>query len=441
MVANQAVEDYCFSKILMYIPDLKTDTDRLSDAIELLRNHRYRILNNQSLEASRSMGINWIAVINLYNEQLKTVQNILARAMLNNIDDFRRNANILIGITMSALVFIALVEPFLFWANINKTYSLVKVQTKNTIQLTKLTEVLCREKKRSDDLIYKLVPADIAKKLKNHIAVTPEIFDSVSVLYADIVNFTLISSYHSATEVVNLLNYLFCLIDKLTDKYEAFKADTVGDAYVAVTGLPTCGSKATSESVTNIAHLALEMLGQLNNLDHENESMCEVKLRIGLATGPVSVGMIGMKIPKYCVFGETVNLATAMEERSQAMRILITKYTRNFLADTGIFETLFRGQFKIDDTIVDTYWLVGSSCIDKGLDIFNSNQNKKGGGVLNKRIKQKQMDQVPPPYEDATPMVPVVSGVETQPQGKDRLTTVLGSAVIGGEKEIPVSET
>ena len=62
----------------------------------------------------------------------------------------------------------------------DKTYSLVKVQTKNTIQLTKLTEVLCREKKRSDDLIYKLVPADIAKKLKNHIAVTPEIFDSVS---------------------------------------------------------------------------------------------------------------------------------------------------------------------------------------------------------------------------------------------------------------------
>ena len=61
MVANQAVEDYCFSKILMYIPDLKTDTDRLSDAIELLRNHRYRILNNQSLEASKSMGINWIA--------------------------------------------------------------------------------------------------------------------------------------------------------------------------------------------------------------------------------------------------------------------------------------------------------------------------------------------------------------------------------------------
>lgn len=56
----------------------------------------------------------------------------------------------------------------------------MKVQTKNTIQLTKLTEVLCREKKRSDDLIYKLVPADIAKKLKNHIAVTPEIFDSVS---------------------------------------------------------------------------------------------------------------------------------------------------------------------------------------------------------------------------------------------------------------------
>lgn len=54
------------------------------------------------------------------------------------------------------------------------------------------------------------------------------------------------------------------------------QADTVGDAYVAVTGLPTCGTKATSESVTNIAHLALEMLGQLNNLDHENESMCEV---------------------------------------------------------------------------------------------------------------------------------------------------------------------
>ena len=60
------------------------------------------------------------------------------------------------------------------------------------------------------------------------------------------------------------------------------QADTVGDAYVAVTGLPTCGTKATSESVTNIAHLALEMLGQLNNLDHENESMCEVGASDGL---------------------------------------------------------------------------------------------------------------------------------------------------------------
>ena len=59
------------------------------------------------------------SVISLYNEQLKTVQNILGRAMLNNIDDFRRNANMLIGITVTALIFIALVEPFLFWANIS----------------------------------------------------------------------------------------------------------------------------------------------------------------------------------------------------------------------------------------------------------------------------------------------------------------------------------
>ena len=64
--------------------------------------------------------------------------------------------------------------------------------------------------------------------------------------------------------------------DSPSHMFTDFQADTVGDAYVAVTGLPTCGTKATSESVTNIAHLALEMLGQLNNLDHENESMCEV---------------------------------------------------------------------------------------------------------------------------------------------------------------------
>ena len=71
-------------------------------------------------------------MINLYNEQLKTVQNILARAMLNNIDDFRRNANILIGITMSALIFIALVEPFLFWANISE-WDMVTMVTMVTV--------------------------------------------------------------------------------------------------------------------------------------------------------------------------------------------------------------------------------------------------------------------------------------------------------------------
>lgn len=113
------------------------------------------------------------------------------------------------------------------------------------------------------------------------------------------------------------------------------------------------------------------MLGKLRIVEHENANMCKVKLRIGVATGPVSVGMIGMKIPRYCVFGETVTTARAMEGLSFPMKILITKNTRNFLADTGVFEMLFRGMFEIEDSFVETHWLLYSTNLPKEFDTSN----------------------------------------------------------------------
>ena len=110
-----------------------------------------------------------------------------------------------------------------------------------------------------------------------------------------------------------------------------------------------------------------------------------------------------------------------------------------------------------DDTIVDTYWLVGSSCIDKGLDIFNSNQNKKAGGVLNKRIKQEQIKQeqinrddviMPPPYDDNKPMMvqnPAASGGGDgvmqghAPLGQDQMTTGHGAVETGQQPAVSES--
>ncbi len=206
---------------------------------------------------------------------------------------------------------------------------------------------------RSEDLLYSLLPRQIAGRLKAEPNTTiADSLPNVAIVFADIANFTPLSAKLDPRKVVDLLNGVFTEFDSLADKHELEKIKTIGDAYMVAAGMPnSCGDPA---------HRAAEMA--LDMLDVARASSTVVpegfEIRIGLHVGPVVAGVIGNRKLFYDVWGETVNTASRMESYSAPGRILITPAAREQLGDDFAFEP--RGEIEVKGIgIVDTWWLTG----------------------------------------------------------------------------------
>src|SRR5262249_8830999 len=150
-------------------------------------------------------------------------------------------------------------------------------------------------------------PLPIAERLKEGAPMIADRFGEVSVLFADIVDFTPLSARMSAHEVVDLLNTIFSTFDRLTEKSGLEKIKTIGDAYMVVAGLPA----SRADHATAIAELALDMQRAATHFTRDDGQA--VRLRIGINTGPVVAGVIGAHRFQYDLWGDTVNMASRME--------------------------------------------------------------------------------------------------------------------------------
>ncbi|TAE09405.1 MAG: PAS domain-containing protein [Oscillatoriales cyanobacterium] len=195
-----------------------------------------------------------------------------------------------------------------------------------------MESALRKEQKKTDSLLLNILPEAIADRLKHEPGVIADKFEKATILFADLVNFTQISTTMSATKLVYLLNEIFSTFDQLTDKHGLEKIKTIGDAYMVVGGIPI----ERPDHAEAIAEMALDMLAAIQELNVKLDSNFDI--RIGINSGPVVAGVIGTKKFIYDLWGNAVNTASRMESHGIPGSIQVSFYTYDLLRDKYEFE-------------------------------------------------------------------------------------------------------
>jgi adenylate cyclase len=195
------------------------------------------------------------------------------------------------------------------------------------------------EQEKSERLLRNILPASIAARLKQDQGIIAESFDDVTVLFADIVDFTSLSARITPAELIGLLNEIFSLFDYLAEQHELEKIKTIGDAYMVVGGLPA----PRADHAAAVADMALDMLGAMAWVNAGHDDL--FTLRIGIHSGPVIAGVIGTSKFAYDLWGDTVNMASRMESHGLPGRIQVSTATYQHLRKTHQFTA--RGPVKV----------------------------------------------------------------------------------------------
>ncbi len=208
---------------------------------------------------------------------------------------------------------------------------------------------------RVETLLLNVLPADVAQRLQSDPNSIADHFDDVSILFADVVDFTPLSSRLDAREVVGLLDRLFTSFDELVDRFQVEKIKTIGDCYMVAAGVP----RQRPDHAHVLAALALEMRECAKRCLPDRDGN-ELRLRIGISSGPVVAGVIGRRRFLYDLWGDTVNMASRMESHGTPDEIQITRSTFKLLRDDFVIEPIGLVEVKGKGE-VETWRLVGAS--------------------------------------------------------------------------------
>lgn len=202
-------------------------------------------------------------------------------------------------------------------------------------------------------LLRELIPSSIASTLMSGSKVEPESFDNSTIFFSDIVSFTSISASATPYDVVQMLNKMYTIFDDVSGQYDVYKVATIGDAYYVVSGVPVRNRDRHAGEVCGMA-VQLLQCGAKFTLPNSQETL---KLRIGIHSGPCVAGVAGIKMPRYLLFGDTVDIASRMEAAGASMKIHISPSTKQLL-EPSRFRVQDRGQSFIPGLgQVTTYWL------------------------------------------------------------------------------------
>ncbi|KAM8840640.1 atrial natriuretic peptide receptor 1 isoform 3-T3 [Spinachia spinachia] len=219
------------------------------------------------------------------------------------------------------------------------------------------TQAYHEEKRKAEALLYQILPHSVAEQLKRGGTVQAEAFDSVTIYFSDIIGFTALSAESTPLQVVTLLNDLYTCFDAIIDNFDVYKVETIGDAYMVVSGLPVRNGMLHGREV---ARMSLALLDTVKSFRIRHRDDQQLLLRIGIHSGPVCAGVVGLKMPRYCLFGDTVNTASRMESNGEALRIHVSEATCEVLQEFNCFQLEYRGEIKMKGKgSMKTFWLLG----------------------------------------------------------------------------------
>jgi len=193
---------------------------------------------------------------------------------------------------------------------------------------------LKKEKERAEKLLLNIMPESVYRELKTFGVTTPQRYDEASILMLDFVGFTQLSVEHDPTAIIAELNDIFTAFDRIAERQGCERIKTIGDAYVAVSGLP----EPAMDHAASIARLALMCVRYLNRRNETHE--IQWRARVGLAPGPVIGSVVGIQKYVYDIFGPGINLASRLEALAGPMEILTSERTYQALRALFQFEDL-----------------------------------------------------------------------------------------------------
>ncbi|XP_032773548.1 guanylate cyclase soluble subunit beta-2 isoform X1 [Rattus rattus] len=220
-------------------------------------------------------------------------------------------------------------------------------------ELRVLSNHLAIEKKKTETLLYAMLPEHVANQLKEGRKVAAGEFETCTILFSDVVTFTNICAACEPIQIVNMLNSMYSKFDRLTSVHDVYKVETIGDAYMVVGGVPV----PVESHAQRVANFALGM--RISAKEVMNPVTGEpIQIRVGIHTGPVLAGVVGDKMPRYCLFGDTVNTASRMESHGLPNKVHLSPTAHRALENKG-FEIVRRGEIEVKGKgKMTTYFLI-----------------------------------------------------------------------------------
>uniref|UniRef100_A0A668VZU5 Guanylate cyclase n=1 Tax=Oreochromis aureus TaxID=47969 RepID=A0A668VZU5_OREAU len=249
------------------------------------------------------------------------------------------------------------------------------------------TEELEVERQKTDNLVAQMLPKSVAQALKTGKPVKPEHFNEITLYFSDIVGFSTISSLSEPIEVVNLLNDLYSLFDAIILLHDVYKVETIGDAYMVASGVP---NRNGNRHAAEMANMSLDILHCIGTFKARHMPDLKIRIRVGLHSGPVVAGVVGLTMPRYCLFGDTVNTASRMESTGLPYRIHVNQSTVDVLKSLNLgYKIDVRGLTELKGKGIETtYWLVGKEDFTKPLP---DPRDLPGGRSLTEKLNMQYL--------------------------------------------------
>ncbi|CAI4221978.1 unnamed protein product [Auanema sp. JU1783] len=226
----------------------------------------------------------------------------------------------------------------------------------NNEQLEQLAKDLEIEKKKTDFILKDMLPLSVANQLMTGEPIEACEYDEATVMFSDVPDFQHVLPFCQPKDIVQVLNELFTKFDRLISLHEVYKVETVGDSYMTVSGVP----ENLPEHAEKLCNVAIGMLWEARTvLDPHTKKPLQV--RIGIHSGPIVAGVVGSLMPRYCIFGETVNVASRLEVQGVPGKIHCSEKAQACANRTGRFEFKPRGRLLIKGQgEMDTFFLIKS---------------------------------------------------------------------------------
>uniref|UniRef100_A0A3B4YEQ6 guanylate cyclase n=1 Tax=Seriola lalandi dorsalis TaxID=1841481 RepID=A0A3B4YEQ6_SERLL len=254
-------------------------------------------------------------------------------------------------------------------------------------ELRLLSQHLEEERRKTENLLYAMLPKHVANQLKEGKTVEAGEFKECTILFSDVVTFTNICSMCEPIQIVLMLNSMYLRFDRLTTVHNVYKVETIGDAYMVVGGVPI----PVSSHAERVANFALGMILAAREVINPVTGG-PIQIRVGLHSGPVLAGVVGEKMPRYCLFGDTVNTASRMESHGYVHSSMKTNKKSFVIQKRGEIEVKGKGR-------MITYFLERNFGVSEQ-QIMGLSDVEAAAGQQDSQMSQDDLCLIPMEYGD-----------------------------------------